>query len=141
MKRQLLKKKEEQLSQYGRRLDKIKEEHEAYYMSVIIPAYESIQKREQALAEREKAYAEREAVWTTTVAEYQSWIERANSHIQHLQQQIESLEKKKTQLNRHPFLLPPPPAAASLPKKLPYDLKSPPGAKQYRQRLNKKAKK
>lgn len=137
MKRQLLKKKEEQLSEYGRRLDKIKEEHDAYYMSVIIPAYESIQKREQALAEREKAYAEREAVWTTTVAEYESWIQRAESYIQYLQQQIQSLQKKKTQLHRHPFLLPSPPL---LPKKLPFDLKSPPGAKQFRQRLHKKAK-
>lgn len=107
-----LAKRQAQMIKYGQRLDRISEEHVAYYHNVIITAYEQNKKKEEELAKREEELTKREEELARKendlpkkIESYQKYIDESTTYIQQQQEyiaflgdQIKTLEIKKKSL-------------------------------------------
>ena len=100
-----LEKRQAQMARYGERLDRISQEHNAYYNNVILVAYDQNKKKEEELAVREKEIEKKEKDLPEKMASYHKYIEESTAYIQQQQEyiaflgeQIKALEAKKKSL-------------------------------------------
>ena len=68
------------LQQYGKRLEKIGQEHNAYYHNVILPKFEELNAREKALNAREALLNEKE----TDLVKRESELPKRIEELQHI---------------------------------------------------------
>lgn len=105
------------LEEYGKRLDKIAEEHNAYYYTVIIPKFEELVSKEQTLKNKEILILQKEQELKSREddqREYEKILNRRERQLAKKEQELnirqQQLLKKQSDTNVKKMILPPRPS-------------------------------